>query len=75
MNKNTAGVNIKILLASKGMTQEKLAEKLGISVPSTNRKISGKNEWSLIEASIISNLFGVSIEQIFLSEKLPIGRI
>lgn len=70
-----AGRNIKTLLTSKDMTQEQLANKLGITPTSLCNKLnSSAPKWKLNEAVIISEIFNLTMEQIFLGETLPFGK-
>lgn len=50
------------------LTQAELAEKIGICAMSYNRKETGKQEFTLAEAKKISDLFGLSIEEIFFTD-------
>ena len=69
-----AGRNIKTIAKSKAITQTELAEILGYKVSNLNHKLNNKNpNYSLKEAAILSKWSGISIEQIFLGEVLPIG--
>lgn len=59
---------LKILRAERDWTQGDLAERLEISRQSVNAIETGKYDPSLPLAFRIANLFGLSIEQIFLRD-------
>lgn len=60
-----AGLRVK-----NGMTKEQMAEKLNITARSYNNKESGITEFKLKEVFIISEMFQLPVESIFLDEKL-----
>jgi len=69
-----AGKNIKTLQINKGLTQAELAKKLGICGSGLSKKLNSKNpHWSFSEALELSRVFGISMEQIFLTKLLPFG--
>lgn len=49
-------------------TQEEIAEKLGISQATYNKKENGKIPFSLAEAKKIADLFGKNIEELFFED-------
>ena len=57
---------LKGLMVEKDVTQQELANLLGISRTMFNRKINGKNKFDLQEAFIIADFFKKAIEDIFL---------
>lgn len=56
---------LKGILTMNGMTQQDLANLLGLSASTLNFKINGKTEFTLNEAKKISDYFKMSIEDIF----------
>lgn len=62
---------IKALLYEKNITQLECAKKLGIAVSTLNRKLNGECDWKLGECIIISKMFELPIEEIFMPKKLP----
>jgi putative transcriptional regulator len=66
---------IRVLRAERDWTQERLADKLGVSRQSVNSVENGKHDPSLPLAFKIARLFGLKIEDVFLweGEKLPAG--
>lgn len=56
---------LKSFRAMHGFTQEDMANTLGISKNSYNRKELGEREFTLLEAKKISDVFGKGIEEIF----------
>ncbi len=59
---------IKVLRAERDWTQAELAERLKVSRNSVNAIETGKYDPSLPLAFRIADIFGLSIEQIFLRE-------
>jgi len=53
---------IKSLRESRGMSQQEIADKLGMSRPSYISVEQGKKELTLSEAQKISNIFGISLK-------------
>ncbi|MEA1929301.1 MAG: DUF4065 domain-containing protein [Patescibacteria group bacterium] len=60
---NTYAKTIKTLRQANKFSQQEVAKKLGISRPSYVALEQGKRELSLKEAGIISELFGISLEE------------
>lgn len=58
------------LRAELGLTQEEIADKIGISKHSYNRKERGVRKFTLVEAKKLADLFGLSIEEIFFTKGL-----
>lgn len=56
---------VKTLMFEKNITQVDMANKLGIGISSLNRKLNGQNVWKLHEAKMISEMFGLPIEDLF----------
>lgn len=56
----------------KGDTQKLVAKKLGISPQRYQLKEAGKAKFSLPEAQILSNLYGMTIDELF-SNEIKIG--
>lgn len=57
--------NIKIYRTMKELKQEDLAEILGITLGTYSLKESGKSKFTLLEAKMLSDFFGVTIEELF----------
>lgn len=53
---------LKELREKRGMSQQEVAEKLGMSRPSYILVEQGRKELSLSEAQVISNIFGISLK-------------
>jgi len=58
------------LREEKGKTQEEMARILDISEPNYCKKESGQVKVSLLEAKMIADYFGQSIEEIFFAEEV-----
>ena len=58
---------LRVLRAERGWSQQDLAEQLGVSRQSVNAIETGKYDPSLPLAFRIAELFGLAIEQIFVS--------
>lgn len=56
--------NIKTLIAIKGIKQDKLASKLGISETSLYFRLIGKNKWTVPEMVVLSRLFEIKIDDL-----------
>jgi len=63
--------NIKVYRAMHDLTQESLAEKVGVTRQTINAIEKGKYDPSLELAFKISKLFGVKVEDVFLYEVSP----
>jgi putative transcriptional regulator len=59
---------LKVLRAERNWSQQDLAERLGVSRQSVNAIETGKYDPSLPLAFRIADLFGLSIEDIFLRD-------
>ena len=60
---------LKVLRAERSWSQQKLAEELGVSRQSVNAIETGRYDPSLPLAFQIAEVFGLTIEEIFLREK------
>ena len=60
---------LKVLRAEHDLTQEALAERVGVSRQAINAIETGKNEPSLTLAMKIARLFNQPVEQIFFLEE------
>ncbi len=60
---------IKILRAERNLTQEELAEKIGVSRQTINAIEKEKFDPSITTAFRMAKLFGTSIENVFLFEE------
>ena len=58
---------LKVLRATRSWSQQDLAERLGVSRQSVNANETGKYDPSLPLAFRIAELFGLAIEQVFVS--------
>ena len=58
---------LKVLRATRSWSQQDLAERLGVSRQSVNAIETGKYDPSLPLAFRIAELFGLAIEQVFVS--------
>lgn len=55
---------LKAAIIRNGMTQEQLAEMIGLAPNSISRKINGKNEFTLGEAQKIKEALSLSSEEV-----------
>ena len=69
--KTALGKNIRTLRIQSGLTQEKLAEKSGISVPFMTQIELARKSASLEVIQNIANALGVSYERLFKTESSP----
>lgn len=53
--------NIRIRLVLKGLSQKKLAQGMGISVPSLSLKMTGRTSWSLDDVVRVSSFLGIPL--------------
>ena len=61
---------LKGLIAENGLSQQNVADEIGITLRSFNDKINGKLDFTLTEAIIVSHYFSKPIEKIFLGFEL-----
>lgn len=67
-----ANSNIKLLLEYNNWTQAILCKKTGITPVTMQRKLNSKiPKWSMLEAVSIANAFGMSVQEIFLTQLIP----
>jgi putative transcriptional regulator len=59
---------LKILRAEQNLTQEELAQKVGVSRQAINAIETGKYDPSLPLAFKLAKLFGLPVEQVFIDE-------
>lgn len=65
MNKNTVNIlKIKSLMVLNNETQEELADKLGITRGTLNRKLTGKVNFTISDLEGIADHFGVKITEL-----------
>lgn len=65
MNQNTVDtLKIKSLMALKGETQEELADTLGISRSTLNRKLTGKINFTLTDLEQLAKHFSVRVAEL-----------
>lgn len=63
---------LKGIMREKNVTQQELADKLGISVQSFNSKINGRTAFTIPEAINIIEILGISNpKEIFFNENIP----
>lgn len=63
---------LKGIMREKNVTQQELADKLGISVQSFNSKINGRTAFTIPEAINIIKILGISNpKEIFFNENIP----
>lgn len=53
-------------LAANGITNDEVAEVINVSRTTANYKINGKKQFTIKEAKILSEHFGISINDYFL---------
>ena len=68
VNNQNCKNRIRDILATKGMTQKKLAEKLGMSIQQLNNTISGRNTASMAVFERIAEALDVEFWQLFAPE-------
>ena len=73
MGKNV-NYKLKSLRVERNLTQESISEIIGIHEATYNRKEQGINNFTLNEAKKISDLFNLSIEDIFFITKVNTNR-
>jgi len=67
--KNTLiSVNLKFLMRFKSVTQQMLAEELGVSTAMVNNYVNGKSEPNSINLTKICDYFGVTVDAFLRSE-------
>lgn len=67
-----ANDNIKLLLKFRGMTQELLCKKTGISKVTLMRRLSGTGgNWTMLEGVSISKALNVSVNELFFTQMIP----
>lgn len=59
------------LMYAKNITKEEMAKHLGMGLTSFYRRLSGEVDLSLPEAISIAKKLDSTLDEIFLSEKLP----
>ena len=71
-----ANDNIRFLMRIKDLGIKDMANRTGISVSVFGRKLrSLEPKWTLLEAALVSQVLGVKMDVIFLSDSIPIGII
>lgn len=60
-------INLKALMTKFSFTNEDMANYLKITTATFNRKVNGKNEFTISEIEKIKELFNLSYEAIFFS--------
>ena len=66
---NTIGNKISLIRKELGMTQQELAEKIGMSRPSLVKIENSQRAISLEEGNIISKVLGISLETLLANEE------
>ncbi len=64
-----ANRNLKVLRAKHDLTQQEVADKIGISLSQYNNKENGKSEFKQSEINKILNVFDEKYEDIFMPSK------
>ncbi len=59
----TDTAKLKYFIERSGLTQTKLAELLGITVPTLNNKVLNKREFSVNEIAKIQKILNISLEE------------
>ena len=57
--------NLKAYRVKANLTQEELANKIGITTRNYISKENGKSQFKLDEAKLIADLFGTTIDELF----------
>lgn len=57
-------MNIRIHMLKHGLTQKSMAELLKINAVTLNYKLNGKNEFTQLELTKMSEIFNVSIDEL-----------
>ena len=57
--------NLRAEIARRNMSLEQVAAIIDRTMPSTSRKLSGKNDFTLKECKKLSVVFGLPIEELF----------
>lgn len=55
---------IKILMYTNGVTQEKLAHDMDITVDTLNRKLNGTRDWKRSEMLKLCTILGIPVEKL-----------
>ena len=56
-------------MAEKGLTRERMASIIGISISAFQAKINGKRSFSLEECGRISKYFNITLDELFWGKK------
>lgn len=60
---------------NRGFTLLEMSKALGYNSPNAySRKEKGERKFTLDEVEVISNLFGLSVEEIFFEDEIPIKK-
>ena len=59
-------LKFKGFLAERKITQAQLSELLSLSPQSINKKVNGKEDFSLAQIKVICNEYGISADEYFL---------
>ena len=65
MGKEIKYPNLRAEMAKNGISQEKLAEVIGITQQTFSRKITGLNEWTISEIETICEYFNKDYYELF----------
>ncbi|MGV9216356.1 helix-turn-helix transcriptional regulator [Arcanobacterium canis] len=66
------GEQVRFWLFRRGLTQADLARALGLSIPTTSRKLSGKTAWSVTDLTRAAVLLRVGITDLLQREAMEI---
>ena len=70
MSDNITGKNIKMLRKQKHLTQKELADMLGYGYTAISNYENGRNEPSIKDLIKISDIFGISVDELIGHNKL-----
>ena len=65
MDGTKAPMKLKGYLAENGIKQQEIADLLGIDVKNVNQKLNGNQSFTLEQAVLICNHFGISMDTYF----------
>ncbi|MCF8002521.1 MAG: helix-turn-helix domain-containing protein [Halanaerobiales bacterium] len=62
---------LKGLIAQNDMTQRDIASLINVAPNTLSRKMNGKTPFTLPEAKIIADFFGITIDELFFYHEVP----
>ena len=60
----TVTKNVRMLIAAQSVSQEELADALGVAQSGLSRKVNRKTDWTASDIANLSNFFGISFAEI-----------